>query len=45
MNLRWEVTFQTWEVVSKRKYRDMKVMDVNAIQYDCELIKQSTEAL
>ena len=27
------------------KYRDMKVIDVNAIQYDCELIKQSTEVL
>ena len=23
----------------------MKVMDVNAIQYDCKLIKQSTETL
>ena len=23
----------------------MKVMDVNTIQYDCDLIKQSTEAL
>ena len=27
------------------KYRQMRVADVNTTNYDCELIKQSTEAL